>query len=73
MTLKEYLSLILDEDVRIEIELDVEGEDEYLYKSFWLSDFREGFRSEYSEWVVGGVSFIPEKDSKAEISIYITP
>lgn len=72
MTLKEYLNLIVDDDVRIEIEIDIEEEDDYQYKSFWLSDFREGFRSEYSECTVGSVSFIPEKDSRAEISIHIT-
>ena len=73
MTLKEYLTLIVDEEVRVELEIETEGEDDYLYKSFWLSDFRIGYRSEYSDWTVGGVSFIPEKDSRAEISIHITP
>ena len=73
MTLKEYLRLIVDDDVRIEIEIETDGEDDYQYKSFWLSDFREGFRSEYSDWTVNSVSFIPEKDSRAEISIHITP
>lgn len=72
MTLKEYLRLITDEEVRIELELDVEGEDEYSYKSFWLSDFRVGSCSEYSEWTVERVSFMPE-DSSAEISIQIKP
>lgn len=73
MTLKEYLSIIVDDDVRIEIEIDAEGEDDYQYKSFWLSDFREGFRSEYSDWTVNSVSFVPERDNRAELSIHITP
>lgn len=72
MTLKEYLSLIVDEEVRVELEIETEGEDDYLYASFWLSDFRIGYRSEYSDWTVKSVSFIPEKDSRAEISIHIT-
>lgn len=72
MTLKEYLSLIVDEEVRVELEIETEGEDEYSYKSFWLSDFREGFRSEYSDWTVNGVSLFPEKDRMAEILIHIT-
>jgi hypothetical protein len=70
MTLKEYLSLIVDEDVRVELEIETEGEDDYQYKSFWLSDFREGSCSEYSEWTVESVSFMPE-DNCAEISIQI--
>lgn len=72
MTLKEYLSLIRDEDVRIELEIDIEEERDYLYTSFWLSDFRIGYRSEYSDWTVKSVSFFPEKDRMAEISIHIT-
>lgn len=70
MTLKEYLSLIIDDEVRIELELDIEEEDEYTYKTLWLSDFRNGAPHEYSEWTVEGVSFIPIK-SVAEISIRI--
>lgn len=72
MKLKEYLSLIVDEEVRVELEIETEGEDEYLYASFWLSDFRIGYRSEYSDWTVEGVSFFPEKDKIAEISIHIS-
>lgn len=71
MTLKEYLSLIFDEEVRVELEIETKGEDDYLYASFWLSDFRIGYRSEYSDWAVDGVSFIPKKDKIAEISIHI--
>lgn len=73
MALKEYLSLIADEEARIELELDIETKGDYLYKSFWLSDFRVGCLSEYSEWTVEGVSFIPEKDESAEILIRIEP
>lgn len=71
MTLKEYLSLIADEEVRIELELDIETENDYLYKSFWLSDFRTGYLSEYSEWTVEAV-FCVTNDS-ADLSIQIKP
>ena len=71
-TLQEYLRLIADEEVRIELELVVDGEDEYPYKSFWLSDFRVGWDSEYAEWTVKSVSFMPD-DNFAEISIRIKP
>lgn len=70
MTLKEYLSLIADEEARIELELDIETEDDYSYKSFWLSDFRAGCYSEYSEWTVECVSFA---DDSADLLIQIKP
>lgn len=73
ITLKDYLGLITDEDVRIELEIDTEEEEYYSYESFWLSDFRVGFHSEYSEWKVKQVSFIPEMDNSAEILIQIKP
>ena len=71
ITLKEYLSLIVDEDIRVELE--VYGEDDYYsHKSFWLSDFRAGLHSDYSKWAVEYVSFMPD-DSSAEILIQIKP
>lgn len=73
MTLKEYLSLIADEEARIELELDIETEGDYSYKSFWLSDFRVGCLSEYSEWTVECVSFVSQMDDSAELSIQIKP
>lgn len=77
MTLKEYLSLIRDEDVRIELEIDIEEERDYLYTTFWLSDFRDGIRYgkthclDYAEWTVESVSFIPMMDDSAEFLIQI--
>lgn len=71
ITLKEYLSLIVDEDLRVELE--IYGEDDYYSReSFWLSDFRVGLHSDYSEWTVEYVSFMPD-DSSAEILIQIKP
>ena len=79
MTLKEYLSFIRDEDVRIELEIDIEEERDYLYTSFWLSDFRNGIRYgrthclDYAKWTVESVSFIPMMDDSAEFLIQIKP
>ena len=79
MTLKEYLSFIRDEDVRIELELDVEEEKDYSYFSFWLSDFRNGIKYgkthslDYAEWTVESISFIPIMDDYADFLIQIKP
>ena len=79
MTLKEYLSFIRDEDVRIELELDVENEKDYSYFSFWLSDFRSGIRYgnthslDYAKWTVESISFIPIMDDYADFLIQIKP
>lgn len=79
MTLKEYLSLIRDEDVRVELELDIEDEKDYLFLSFWLSDFRTGIRYgkthclDYAKWTVECVSFVPVMDDSANLLIQIKP
>lgn len=79
MTLKEYLSFIRDEDVRIELELDVEEEKDYSYFSFWLSDFRSGIRYgkthslDYAKWTVESISCIPIMDDYADFLIQIKP
>ena len=75
MTLKEYLSFIRDEDVRIELELIIEKERKYSYISFWLSDFRSGISHclDYAKWTVESVSFIPIMDDSTEFSIQIKP
>ena len=39
MKLKDFLRLISDDDARIELQLDLDDEDEYLYSHFWLSDY----------------------------------
>lgn len=41
MKLQDFLGLIVDEELRIELEIDVEGA-AYSYTSFWLSDYRIG-------------------------------
>lgn len=43
MTLEEFLSLIQDEEARIELEIDDGTSDEYKYVNFWLSDYRGGW------------------------------
>ena len=79
MTLKEYLSFIRDEELRIELELDIEEERDYSYISFWLSDFRDGIRYgkthclDYAEWTVESISFIPIMDDYADFLIQIKP
>lgn len=79
MTLKEYLSFIRDEEVRIELELDIEKERDYSYISFWLSDFRDGIRYgkthclDYAEWTVESISFVPIMDDCADFLIQIKP
>ena len=79
MTLKEYLSFIRDEDVKIELETDVKDKRDYSYISFWLSDFRSGVRYgktnslDYAKWTVESVSFLPIMDDSAEFSIQIKP
>ena len=73
MKLKDFLSLIIDEDVRIELELDIEEEDEYLYTSFWLSDYRKGISAakRYEDWEVESISFGYVIDSAAKMTIQI--
>jgi len=74
MKLQEFLSLIQDEEVRIELEIDYEDKDEYVYEHFWLSDYRSDldtakYRDDYT---VICISFMPE-DRSAEITIQIKP
>lgn len=38
MKLEDFLSLVQDEEARIELEID--DEEDYQYHHFWLSDFR---------------------------------
>lgn len=77
MTLKDYLSFIRDEEVRIELELDIKEERDYSYISFWLSDFRDGIRYgkthclDYAEWTVESISFVPIMDDYADFLIQI--
>ena len=73
MTLQEFLSLMSDEEVRIELEIDVYDEEEYLYTSFWLSDFRTELDTNkyYKDWAVVSFSFENIFDRTAQITIMI--
>ena len=74
MKLEEFLCLIQDEDARIELEIDDE-EDDYQYHHFWLSDFRSNLdvTKYYRDYDVSSFSFEPEKETDAQIRIYIKP
>lgn len=71
MKLEDFLSLIQDEEVRIELEID--DKEDYQYHHFWLSDFRSNLdiAKYYRDYDVNSFSFDPEKDAHADISIYI--
>lgn len=73
MTLQEILGLISDEEARVELGIDVEGEKAYLYDSFWLSDYREldDVVKCYRGWTVEGISFEHIMDKQAQIVIII--
>ncbi len=71
MKLKDFLFLIQDEEVRIELEID--SKEDYQYHHFWLSDFRSDLdiAKHYRDYNVSSFSFEPEKESNAQIRIYI--
>ena len=71
MRLEDFLFLIQDEDARIELEID--GEEDYQYHHFWLSDFRSSLdiAKHYRDYDVSSFSFDQEKERDAQISIYI--
>ena len=70
MILQELLSLIQDEEARIELEIDIEGESDYQYKSFWLSDYRVGTSGQtYKDWAVENISFMPGNNADIMITI----
>lgn len=75
MTLQEFLSLIQDEEVRIELEIDWNEDTgaECQYHHFWLSDFRtnDDIAKYYRYYNVSSFSFVPEKEKIAEIKITI--
>lgn len=73
MKLKDFLSLIQDEEARIELEIDTK--EDYQYRCFWLSNFREEIATSkyYSDSIVESFSFIPELEDKADIRILIKP
>lgn len=73
MTLQDFLILIQDEDVRIELEIDDGSSDEYKYHHFWLSDFRtnDDIVKYYRYYNVSSFSFEPEEESNAQMRIFI--
>ena len=70
MTLKNFLGLISDEEARIELEIDLENNEDYLYESFWLSDYRLGYDHDYDNYEVTGFRFTTEF-SESDITIEI--
>lgn len=72
MTLEQFLSLIQDEEARIELEIDDGTSDEYKYVNFWLSDYRSnlGDARHYKECLVDGISFCPN-EKVSDIVVYI--
>ena len=72
MKLKGFLSLIQDEEARIELEID--DEEDYQYHHFWLSDFRSNINvaKQYRDYYVSSFSFEPEEEVHADIRIYCT-
>ena len=72
ITLEQFLGLIEDEEVRVELEIDF-GEDEgYHYYHFWYSDYREDDEivKEYRKCKVTSFSLLTEVSS-SEIRIGI--
>lgn len=71
MQLKDFLSLIQDEEARIELE--IADEEDYQYHHFWLSDFHSNINivKHYIDYDVDSFSFYPEQDANADISIHV--
>lgn len=72
MILKDFLKLITDEEARIELEIDSKDAEEYLYESFWLSDYRSDLDTAkyYNDYKVTGFRFNTEF-SESDITIEI--
>ncbi len=75
MTLKEFLSLIEDEEARIELEIDDGHSDDYMYHYFWLSAFRRynDTAKYYSHYQINSFSFEPKGEKNDQIRIQIKP
>ena len=73
MTLHDFLSLITDEEARIELEIDLEDEEEYTYQSFWYSDYRvnDSIVKEYRDFTVTGYNFTSLSTKHVDITIEI--
>ncbi len=77
MTLQEFLSLIEEEEARIELEIDDDEQlwDGYVYTDFWLSDFRtsDDTAKYYKNYRIISFSFEPELENNTKIRIRIEP
>lgn len=77
MALQEFLSLIEDEEARIELEIDDDEQlwDGYLHTHFLLSDFRisDDTTKYYKNYRISSFSFEPEVEKNAQIRIRIQP
>ena len=73
MTLQEFVSLVQDEEARVELEIDEPSKDDYSYHHFWLSDFRAGLgvAKYYRDCEVSSFSFEPEHERSAQVRILI--
>lgn len=74
MKLKEFLNLISDEEVRVELEIEEPSVENYIYACFWLSDYRtyDDTAKYYCDYVVESFSLSTEYAS-SEIEIHIKP
>ena len=74
MKLKDFLTLIHDEEARIELEIDEPDKDKYQYCQFWFSDYITSLdiAKYYSEYQVVSFGFITE-ENHGDIQITIKP
>lgn len=74
MKLKEFLELISDEEVRVELEIEEPSMENYIYVCFWLSDYRtyDDSTKLWCDYVVDSFSFSTEYTS-SDIAIHIKP
>ncbi len=72
MKLKDFLKYISDEEVRIELEIDEGDDHDYVYESFWFSDYlvNSGKYNKYKKYEIKSISFLTEF-SESEIRIQI--
>ena len=75
MTLHDFLTLITDEEARIELEIEFDDDEEYTYSHFWYSDYvtNDSIAKSYRNFKVTGYSFLPRTDNNVDITIEIKP
>ena len=71
MKLGDFLSLLVDEETRICLEIDSDELEEYEYIVFWHSDYRAGVSDayKYKDCKITGFSFYNEEDEDILIQI----